>query len=612
MVSAVNILMSKVKTDREMVDLSSTNITRADMEGSTRKEAAYVTTGSGLGSTSSVRMGAVHRVIDRVLQREVQIENSKMGTADALNTYYGRLSTLFGTKGGKTSFVHGFGNFMNAVSKVGNDPGSISKRDVIQMATQFATELNNMSGELSRLSRQIDGDIAEGINYINNALDEMLELNSSIYQLTTRQIDCTSLEDERDLHVLKIGEYMGIIPMINPDNTMTLATSSGGLLCLGPTTYDLQYTQGQTTSSIHDSSGNDITAQIVEGKLAGFMELRNTVIPNFMAELDELTRVVRDTVNALHNEGSALVGPSTLTGETFYPGVVGTPDLNTQIVGNGTLRLAVTDKNGVLLDYKDVDLSVGVSDVTSLINVINATNYTISGNPGTANGGGDFTIAQLPTGELQLVSTGGHSVAVGSVNGLTAQICAGAGPFDPTTALGFSHFFGLNNLFKTGNQVYSSSSQTGIFGLLQVNSNLVSNVNYLAVGSLDGGVPPVNNIGVSQGKNDIAIKLSDALKMNTHTFLSAGTQGTPTTTLADYSQRILAYMQKNINEAKEGFEFHSSTFDQITLRANEISGVDPSTELLRIFELATSQQISSKALSIVQGMNRELVTTIAK
>lgn len=612
MVSSVNILMSKVKTDRDMTELSSTNLTRAEVEGSTRKEASYVMTGDGLGSTNSVKMGAVHRVIDKILQAEVRLENSKLGTEEALNNYYQKINNLFGTKGGQTSFVHGFGHFMNSVSKVATAESIVSKREVVQNAIHFASQLNSLTEELNRFQKQIDEDLNQAVISINATLDQVVEFNNAIFNQNSRGLDATSLEDQRDLQILKIGELLKTINIDNADSTTTISTELGRLLILGQSTYKLQYTPGQPTSSVYDYNNTDISAEITEGQIAGLINLRNTVIPNFLAELDELTRVTRDTVNAIHNEGSPLGGLSTLTGSQVLPGVIGVPDASTQITGNGTLRIAVTDTKGTLLDYKDIDLSIGITDINSLLNAVAGANYTLSGNTGPANGNGDFTLTQLATGELQLVSTSGHSLAVGSVNGTKAQISAGAGPFDATTALGFSHFFGLNNFFTTGSQVYSAVTQTGLANTLQVSGVIAQDARYLAIGSLDGGIPPTNNIGVTQSKNDIALKIFDALKTKATTFLPAGLQGAPSTTIVDYSQRILAYIQQNINLSKDRYDYQKVFFDQLATRANEMSGVDPSTELLKIFELATSQQIASKALSIVQSMNRELVNTIAR
>lgn len=609
MANAVNILISKVKADRQMVDLSSTNITRSEVEGSTRKEAAYVTLGTNLGTVSSVKKGTVHRVIDTILRREVQIENTKVGKADTLSDYYQKIGDMFGTKGNQTSFAHKFGSFVNSMSKVGNLEGTVSKRDVIQSATFFATKLSTMVDELTRIQTQIDAELNQGVGFINSSLEDIIELNSTIFNLTSRGIDSTSLEDQRDLYVLKIGEYLATNNVTRSDNTMTISTSAGGLLCMGQSIFELQYTPGSVPSVILDSSGNDITGQLTDGKLGGLLELRNTIIPNFIAELDEMSRVLRDKVNIIHNEGAALGGASQLTGLSVLPGVVGAPTGTTPIQGDGTLRVALTNPQGMVLDYKDVDLTaIGLTDVSTLLATINATNFTKSGAL-IANGGGTLTFNQLASGAVQLDSTGGFSLAIGSVTGTTAQLCPGA--FSSATALGFSHFFGLNNFFNTGNNVFSASAQSGIAQSLQVNPALTQNATYMSIGRLNGDVPPLNDIGVGQLDNEIGIRLSDALKQNTYTFLDAGIQGTPTTTLVDYSQRIMSYMQKNINESKEVLEFHKATFDQITLRANEISGVDPSTELMKIYELSTSQQLASKALSIVQSMNRELVQTLS-
>lgn len=635
MTSAANLLLSKIKTDRSLTELVSSNLTNADVEGYTRKEAKTITQDNGIGGLQSVKLGDIQRVVDKALQSQVESQSNKLNMLDTLHSYYDMVSGMFGTKGSQQTFAHQLGSFASSLNTVATNPTYENQSSAIQYAVTLVNTLKSTGDQLLKLRTQVDQDIYDSVQDLNNNIRRVQDCNTRIAQFALDHIDSTGIQDERDLCLHAIGELVKVKTYALPDSTIVLATENAGgaggrLLTSHSDMYLYDYstsaymTPNQPLSPIcYDSpsgapgTGIDVTSEFTNGKIGALIELRDQVLTNFQSELDELTRVLRDNINAIHNQGAALGGASTQTGLAILPDVIGAPTGMTGIDGQGTLRIGVTDNQGTLIDYKDIVLSDGMT-VNGLITSITNQNYGFSGN-GTATGNGGFSVQQLATGELQFATTTpGLTISLGTVTGLPPALISAttmtSNGFDATRALGFSHFFGLNNFFLTDKQIYSSNAQKGLANVLQVNPTLIANTRNLAIGTLDAGVPPSQNVkmGIKAGDVGIAQNLSDTLSKTTHSFLAAGQQPPTSTSMNDYATRLLSLIQTNMNNTQKEFDAQKLIYTQIAERAHKQSAVDPSKELLTLFSLSTSQQISSKALSMIQKMDQDIFSLISR
>ncbi|MBX3487058.1 MAG: hypothetical protein KF798_04045 [Candidatus Paracaedibacteraceae bacterium] len=608
---SVSTLLSKIKFDRDQTRLTSANIARADVDGYTRK-VAYAEKLLSNDTLTGIKQSQISRVIDRVLQKEIRNKNSDFGKTTVLNNYYKTIEQMLGSKGDDSSYVHTLNDFAVTVGQIASITDGNKKREAVQKAQKLCTQLNTIADQVNDLRFQVDQEIKTAITSFNSLMTTVQDLNRQIVSLEISRLDTTNLEDERDLAIHKMAELAGLKLYESDNNNISLALESGDIITTLSDTYPLSYTEstylspGDILSPVTTFTGLDITTSLTEGKIAGLLNLRDTVLTDLQAEFDELTRVLRDTANALHNEGSALGGESTLTGLSYAPGVVGPLAGATVISGQGTLRIGVTDLDGTLLDYKDIALTDNMT-ITSLVATISGTAYANS------NPTGDFTVTQLASGEFKITSTAGKYVAIGSAGSPKATLSA-TSAYDNTQAYGFSHFFGLNNLFLTGNSVANSTPQVGISNALSVNPVLVSNTNALSVGRLTSSTPAPTNagLGITAGDATVALEIGDALTQGSLTFNAVGALNSAIISTTEYATRMMALTQSDIKTAKNNQTLDERVFNELTTLAQNKSAVDPSEEIMKIFELSTSQNLTSKALNIVQTMDKDLIDTLGR
>lgn len=626
MVDSVNLLLSKIHADRGLATLTSANITNAEVDGYTRKEAYYVTNTIGTQGVTSVELSTAQRYVDAALQRQVELQNSKLENDGTLHKYYEKIADLLGSKASHGSFVHGLSELVSSLRSVeSKGTTNIQKNNVIQQGVNFCDKITQLAQDIMILRSQVDSDLNAAIEEFNSNLEATAALNKEIADVFSKGLSTANMQDERDDRIHTLNSLSHTTVTSDSNEKVILSSEKGRLYLQGPNTYLLSYspsivaTPNQPLSEIYyagtsgvPNTGSVVTDEFQTGKIAALLNLRDTVLVDFQSEIDELTRVIRDNVNAIHNTGTSFGGGGTLTGTKILYDVVDVSGNYVPLMGTtgfdgqGTIRIGVSDQTGNLIDYKDITLTNGMTIAGLISQIMTGSNYVNSGGS-VATVGGGFTVQQLATGELQIsADTPGKTITLGSVGTPTAEISAVTTTsvgFDSTRALGFSHFFGLNNFFLTDNHVYSPTTQVGLANVLKVNPSLLSNNSNLSVGQLVG-------TAVLAGDTSVIKNVADKLINNDLSFMAAGQQPAVVSSATDYASRIFAMMQSDISIAKTNFELRETTYNELASKAHDLSAVNPSDELLKLFEISTSQQVTAKALSIVQKMGFDLLSII--
>lgn len=622
MSGSVSTLLSRVSADREQVKIQSSNIARSEVEGHTRKDSQYqVRNHDGIGG---VKIGRITRHVNQTLQESIFRQNSLYHKEDVQKTYMEQISYMFGNKGEELSYVHDLGRFSSTLIEIIGNPDPAKKSDAVFNANVFASKVRQISDKVSEIRDLVDKDIHTSIQTVNQLCTEIAQYNDEIYTLSINNIDITSLEDERDLCIHKLSEELDVQVFLNGNNKLSVYTQTGDILVQNNLSYALGYSPttsvspGDILSPITNSAGVDITSEFRSdqstGKIAGLITLRDTTLVEMQWRLDEFSRVVRDEANIIHNEGSAIGGPDTLTGTSRVPGMVmgTTLEDTTQTTGNGMLRIGVIDYDGTLLDYKDINLTTAGNTVDDLLDAINSTPY------GTSDPEGTFTIdfANGIDGALQITSTAGHTIAITGVTGYDKPQMSLGNSFDPDTALGFSHFFGLNNLFTTHDFLYDNTSaqaEPGISNTLSIRADIRLNANALAIGRLTQEDPPSTARGSALGirQSDILRDMQTKISQGPMHFRATGSMVSVVTSAVDYAERILSHTQMELDNVRSNAALKKSEYDKLSTTAHLESAVDPSAVMMEIYQLSIAQQITAKALQTVLSMEKELFSTLS-
>lgn len=408
---ALNNAISGLKLNQEALSILSQNLANVNTEGYTRKtiaqSAVYI---EGMGN--GVKIDDVVRKVDTYLQRAVITQNSNTQQASVVNDYYDRLQILLGKPGGTNSIDEDMTTFFNALQQMADQPDRTSYRsNLVSSADLLAQHVSDLAQQMQDLRFQADNDLSASVGVVNSTLKKLFELNSAIAKGYANSQSTAGLMDERDMALKTLSEHLSISVSYEPNGQVGVVAGNGVALLDGQM-HQLQYTaigavdnliNDNMISSLsvvaYDSSGNvtgvpsvlvtggqsaSTVSGLGAGKMQAYVELRDQAIPSMLAQLDMLANNLRDSMNAIHNDGSGFPAATSLTGTRAI-------SAESTYEWSGSVRIAVLNADGtpVPSGYTDeaytgirpltLDLGAlnigkgnGVSNVNAIIREINS------------------------------------------------------------------------------------------------------------------------------------------------------------------------------------------------------------------------------------------------
>ncbi len=471
--NALRTAQSGLITSQQLLNTTSNNIANINTEGYSRKVTtlkSVVTAGVGGG----VSVSMVKRNIDEGLLRNLRIENGELYTHISKEYSYNRIQEHFGKPGDNDSISHLLESFTEAIELLSVSPEkTVEASEVIQRAQEVLSKLESMSISIQELRRQADDSISDEVAEINLITAKIDELNDDIIANDTIGRNLTDLKDQRDLEIDKLSKIVDMRYFYRADGDAVIYTKGGRTLVDTETpTITHSAASSLSATSTHargNISGiyvgeklpaNDLTDEFTEGKLKGFIELRDSILPNLQAEIDELAADLYAALNQVHNRGTAFPGAQSMSGSRIF--IRPTEQTMTLDSGGDDVKLILFDSSGdqsaaTTLDTIMQSASFGsgaqaangpwtISEVAATIEDWLQGNGA-SGATASIGNDGKFDIA-LNTTTLNLAFRDETATADGSTNEdvVITFDSGGTGISDDTETInGFSYFFGLND-----------------------------------------------------------------------------------------------------------------------------------------------------------------------
>jgi len=325
-------------------------------------------------------------------------------------------------------------------------------------------------------------------------------------------------------------------------------------------TLSYQITPGDTVSVLWNGPGGaslDVTSSISGGELSAQIQIRDTLIPQYQSDLDDLAKELVAQVNSQHSQGVGLDLFSTATSSNYVtnPGAIleNNPDLafGDRIV-NGTFTIHVED-------------STGASTATPI---------TIDGTT---------TLTSLAASLDAVAGISATVVTSGSENRL--QITADSG-----YSFGFSQdtsnalmALGINTFFK-GDSAWT----------IGVNDAVASDPDLIATGQIDAttGAHPI-------GDNSNALLLAD---------LGEQTVGPGGLTFSDAYQQIVTDIGLEAENAGDQMDYYQGLVNQFQEMRDSVSAVSLDEELTNLIKYQRAYQAAAKMVTTADEMLQTLLS----
>lgn len=594
--------VSGLQTAQRQINLTSGNVSNANVEGYSQKTAAAVTRLVD-GQNSGVDIGPIRREVDAYLDSEAMRARTELGALNTRSEYLNRVSDMFGTLSNDSTLANGLNALSSALEALSIEPESAStRRDVVEAADAIARQLNTISAETTDLRAEASNEIDQGVSTINDTLASIAELNDEISRAEALGRPSAELQDERDRQLETLSGWMDISTFNRENGAISvmgkMANGSTKMLvdsgnvqfdfskasALGPTATANDGVPVLSSAGTPADAAEQLGAK-TGGKLGALLDIRDNTLTDFHRDIDRLAQTVRDRVNAAHNQGTyqnegqaVLTGAADVSADTF------------SAPASGSLTVNFTNSSN---------------------DVIGSTTVSVAGDASVAD------IQASLAGTLDSVVTGDGQLELS----LPAGAPAGSTGFTIDTGTaevesellgktrGFSHYFGFNNLFETPDTPLVSANGAadiaGTAGDIQLRSDIKEDPSRLSAGvaAQDPGPPPsADPDAVPVGDGRVAQAMADAFADRGTVAKSGGNLRAVDTTMTGYAGDILSFQASETARTDTARDFQQSMYDEMKFRSDSKSGVNIDEELSNMLVFEQSYNASARVISTVQQM----------
>ena len=261
--------------------------------------------------TNAVDPGAVQRVYDQAVQRQMFLERSGAAYATTVADYTQSLDRLYGSPGSANSLDGAINDFGKAIGGLADNPGDFSNRaDVLSKAENLTARIGSISNGIQDLRTSTERRLSDVVERANGTLSELADLNTKI-AATGFGSPNAALEDERDRLITELSSYLDVSISTNSDRTVTIRTETGQTLVDRADAYQLKF-EGAGRLDAKATLNNDSIAEpqrlgvltvvapggaefdltrskmIRSGEIAALFELRDETLVQAQVQMDEL------------------------------------------------------------------------------------------------------------------------------------------------------------------------------------------------------------------------------------------------------------------------------------------------------------------------------------
>jgi flagellar hook-associated protein 1 FlgK len=254
---------------------------------------------------TGVNTSQIEQNVNSLIENRLTDEISSQSAYQEAEAYMNILEGYFDVSS-DSSVANILTDFWDSWYDLSDNPlGSSERVMVYEQGVNLAKRLNKTSDDIGNMETDISQEIDAAINLINSYSSQIADLNVQITGLEATQ-SANDLRDQRNALMDSVGQFIDIDTFEQPNGAVIVNGANGFPLVNGVDYYTLSEKGGQILWEGSYGADLDITENISGGKLAGWLEMRDEILPKVLSELDVLAKELIWGMNYQHTQGSGL------------------------------------------------------------------------------------------------------------------------------------------------------------------------------------------------------------------------------------------------------------------------------------------------------------------
>ncbi len=322
-----------------------------------------------------VHVEAVVQQVDHFLEERLRGSRSDLAKGEAQENTYLQLDALIGELS-DTDLSTSLNNFFGSINDILNQPEDLGVRNLsILRGETVAGDIKRLFERVRQVQLDTNDRIRDAATDINGLLTDIADLNEKIVRMEggVTKSDAVGLRDQRQRKLTELSELIGI-RAVEQTNGAVSVFAGGEYLVLDGIARQVY------ADEVPRDGTNFVEVKIVDfesplrtdtGKLAGLLNSRDSILGNFLSDLDRFAKSFAFEFNKVFSSGQGLTGYRTMEAEHLIPadsindpldqaGLPFTPE-------NGAFQVKLLNRQTGLTQTHDIPVQLnGTHDDTSL------------------------------------------------------------------------------------------------------------------------------------------------------------------------------------------------------------------------------------------------------
>jgi len=307
-ISLLNTAKDGLLAHQTAMNLTGSNITNVDTPGYTRQRPVFSSWGS-VDKGTGVGIEKIERVYDRFLGVQINDKMHDVGYSEAKKGALENIEIIFNesSSSGINELLNRFWSSWEDLSA--NPAGQVERDALVSASRNLASVFRSSSDELVSVQNDANAEIAGLIDQANGYISDIADLNGKIAAIKTGKGDANNLIDKRAEALKGLAGILDFQHLEDSDASVNVFLSNGMPLVMGDRTWELGVKTDPANSNFYNVVFRDDPAEevlnnvVTKGKLAGFLEVRDDKVVNYLSDLDSLAASIIAEVNAQHQSG---------------------------------------------------------------------------------------------------------------------------------------------------------------------------------------------------------------------------------------------------------------------------------------------------------------------
>ncbi len=307
--STLNIAKLAIAAQQYGLNVSGHNIANVNNPDFARQNADHVsTTPAMLGGFlfgTGVNVHQVEQTVDQLLENRLTDEIATQAAFTEAESYMKIIEGFF-DENSDTSMNSLLSDYWNAWHDLSDNPlGSSERVQVYEKGIKLAERFNDVSQDLDQVSTDITSEISSTVISINAITSQIADLNREIIGQELNRT-ANDLRDHRNGLIDELGKLINLDIITQSSGAIIVNAANGATIVNGVDSYNLSVNGGEVFWQGSYGSTREISDDISGGKLSGWLDIRDEIIPKYRGQIDELSRDMIWAVNYQHSQGAGL------------------------------------------------------------------------------------------------------------------------------------------------------------------------------------------------------------------------------------------------------------------------------------------------------------------